>query len=307
MLPTGIFLLNSDPDSFASPADTALISGFHPLWSNDIVKFDPWESYQDSDEAVQGFLKSTVPSDSTIILTGPCSTTMEVARNFVQSEMIGEWGSVISVEQSSGRGQLRRPWVSLPGNLHASIVMPAPPVRGEWGVYLKELLPLVVGYIFGDVLDGLGASVQVKWPNDLLQNGRKIGGMLIEEKNNVVILGLGLNIADSPSDDIMREDCSVLAAKLQIPNVIVPPLTLLEHLVNRGKSVYSVLLDEFTPTQFISAAVDRLAWLGQNVLVREGGQSSYEAVVTGLSPKGGLVLRRNGREVVLYSGSIFPL
>jgi len=232
---------------------------------------------------------------------------MEVARELVRNGTLGEWGAIVSVEQFSGRGQLRRPWVSPPGNLHASMVMPAPPLMGDWATHLPHLLPLVVGYVFGEVLEGLGAHVQIKWPNDLLQGGRKVGGMLIEERDGMVILGLGLNLAEFPSDKMMREDCSVQAGRLEIPNLPGGVLTLLETLVNRGKSMYEILLDELVPTQFISIVANRLAWLGLNVLVREGNHPPYEAEVAGLSPKGGLVLRRSGKETVLYSGSIFPL
>ncbi len=307
MLPTGIFLWSSGFEGLVSSTNMALLGDCHPLWASGLREFEPWKSYSDNENCLGPLLKSTTRSDSTIVVTGPCSTTMEVARYLVKKGVLGEWGTVISSQQSSGRGQLRRPWVSLPGNLHASIVMPAPPTQGDWSDHLQELLPLVAGFVFGEVLGDLGASLEIKWPNDLLQDGRKVGGMLIEEQNGVVILGLGLNLAESPPDEMMREGYSVSATRLKILPPANTPLTLLELLVNRGKSVYSVLLDELVPTQFISAAASRLAWLGQNVLVREGGQSSYEAEVTGLSPKGGLVLRRSGKEMVLYSGSIFPL
>lgn len=165
----------------------------------------------------------------------------------------------------------------------------------------------MVGQIFGEVLEGLGVSVKIKWPNDILQENRKIGGMLIEEQNGVIILGMGVNLAEFPPDELMREDCSVSAGKLKISGTSFGPLGLLEVLVSRGESVYINLLDEFLPTQFISTATERLAWLGRTVLVREGSRSSYEAVIIGLSSHGGLVLRCGGKETVLYSGSIFPL
>ena len=143
MLPTGIFIFNSGFEGLASPVDLALLGSSHPLWANDMLKFEPWESHQDDSNGLGSFLKSATRSDSTIIVTGPCSTTMEVARKFVQDGVLGEWGAVVSIEQSSGRGQLRRPWISPPGNLHASIVMPAPPSCGDWFGHLQELLPLV--------------------------------------------------------------------------------------------------------------------------------------------------------------------
>lgn len=175
------------------------------------------------------------------------------------------------------------------------------------GESLPHLLPLVAGHVFMTVLQGLGADLVMKWPNDLLQSGRKVGGMLIEEKNGVVILGLGLNLVSCPSDDMMREDCSVPAGILQIPGAALSALTLWQTLVNRGKGVYEVLLDKLKPSQFLSSAANRLAWLGQRVRVRDGGRDEYHAVVTGISPTGGLVLEHEGKEIILCSGSIFPI
>lgn len=306
MLPQGIFLWNSGQDSSVS-VELASLSRAHTLWAYDLQQCEPWELFEVNGGSAGTFFKSAKKIKSTIVVTSSCSTTMEVARNLAEGGVIGEWGAVVAVEQSSGRGQLRRPWVSPPGNLHASIVLPVPPIHGAWSGHLETLLPLVVGAVFGEVLDDLGAQLQIKWPNDLLHDGRKVGGMLIEERNGMVILGLGLNLAESPSDEMMREDYSVSAGKLKIPNHAGGPLSLLELLVNRGKNVYAILLDELVPSQFVLSVTKRLAWLGQNILVREGGQSSYEAKIIGLSPTGGLVLHRNGKETVLCSGSIFPL
>jgi BirA family biotin operon repressor/biotin-[acetyl-CoA-carboxylase] ligase len=105
----------------------------------------------------------------------------------------------------------------------------------------------------------------------------------------------------------MREESSVPAGVLQISDCPASALPLWQTLVNRGKDVYTVLLDELKPSQFLSGIENRLAWFGQRVRVREGDRDEYHAVITGLSPEGGLVLTHGGEETVLCSGSIFPL
>ncbi|BDQ32624.1 hypothetical protein JCM14722_01660 [Pseudodesulfovibrio portus] len=242
-----------------------------------------------------------------IVAVDTCETTMETVRGLVESEVLGDWGALVSGVQTGGRGQLRRPWASLPGNLHASIALPDAPVRGEWAEALAPLLPLVVGYVVCSVLEEQAAGLKIKWPNDILQDGRKVGGMLIEERNGKSILGLGLNLAGFPPEEELREDHSVPAAKMAIPYPSGGPLTLLERLVNRGKSVYEIMLDEIPPTRFIAMVESRLAWMGRTIRVLEGNEAPYEAVVTGLSLGGGLVVLREGDEKVLYSGSISPL
>ena len=291
MLPAGNFLSDIDPDS---------LSALHPSWSEDVRSHGPWTP--------EGALwKGASTGATTIIATHTCATTMETARRFVESGMLGDWGAVISGVQTGGRGQLRRPWASLLGNLHASILLPASPGTGKWVKALGPLLPLVAGYVICCVLEEYATGLKIKWPNDILQNGRKVGGMLIEERNGISILGLGLNLAGFPSEKEMREDHSVPAAKMAIPYLSGGPLTLLEHLVNRGESVYEIMLDEIPPTRFIAMVESRLAWMGRPIRVLEGNEMPYEAIVTGLSPSGGLVVLREGDERVLHSGSISPL
>jgi len=134
-----------------------------------------------------------------------------------------------------------------------------------------------------------------------------VGGMLIEERNGLVVLGVGLNVVESPPDGLMREDHSVSAGVLGIPHHAGGALALCETLVNRGRNVYAALFDGVEPSRFLTVVANRLAWYGRTIRVREGEHEDYHAEIAGLSPKGGLILRRAGREVVLYSGSIFPL
>ena len=306
MLPPGIFLWESGFEGLVFPTDISRINASHSSWKKAMELFGPWERLDDSplDGGVQ---KSSHSTSSSIVVVDRCTSTMEVARELAEQGVLGEWGVVVAVTQEGGRGQLRRHWVSSPGNLHFSMVLPSQPKDGPWAMCLSDLLPLVAGYIVSEVLLGLGGDIQIKWPNDILQGKRKVGGLLIEESNGRVILGAGINLSDYPSDRMMREDCSVSAGKLQMSNGPGTPLGLLEILVSRGKNVYIDVLDELLPVQFLSAVTRRLAWLGRTVLVHEGNQPTYEAVIVGLSPQGGLVIRRSGKESVLYSGSVFPL
>ncbi|EGB13631.1 biotin/acetyl-CoA-carboxylase ligase [Pseudodesulfovibrio mercurii] len=313
MLPQGIFLIKP------TAGDGTAV---HPLWQADLRAFGPWvpavpegadgDHVADPDGTEPGavpedWLRGSGLADGTVVVAEECATTMELAARLAADELLGPWGAVVCARQSRGRGQLRRPWASLAGNMHASIVLPPTPEKGPWAEAMSDLLPLVVGHVVSEVLAGLGAQVRIKWPNDILQDGRKVGGMLIEERNGTSVVGVGLNLADCPKDAQMREDHSVPAAKIGLPFFSGGPVALLGQLVNRGKSVYAVMLDEIPPPRFISMFESKLAWFGRTILVKEGDESSYEALLAGLSLNGGLVLRRGGVETVLYSGSIFPL
>lgn len=292
------------------PNDDGVLNDFikaHPSWAQNIDDVGPWVPLYDQSNGMH-LLKGTQKAFSTIVVARSLETTMEYAYQLVQKEIIGEWDSVITVEQTSGRGQLRRPWVSLPGNLHASVVLPPSQKQGKWSrAAIDDLRPLIMGYVFCEVLLSLGSSLSLKWPNDLIQGQRKVGGMLIEERNGTVVLGLGLNLVESPAEGKMREHSSVSAGVLQMTQHVSGPLGLWETLVNRGKNVYAHLLDDMDPFQFVSAVSSRLAWLGQAVVVRDGGEKPYQAIIVGLTPSGGLLLQSDNNEIELRSGSIARL
>jgi len=99
--------------------------------------------------------------------------------------------------QSAGRGRLGRGWSSPIGNLHTSTVVALrpgdPPATG---------LALLAGVALVDALSlfvPAGAPLMLKWPNDLLLNGAKVAGVLLERSGERVVVGLGVNLAHAPA------------------------------------------------------------------------------------------------------------
>ncbi len=109
---------------------------------------------------------------------------------------------VTAREQTAGRGRQDRQWTSPPGNLYASLLLPLP------GVALGQLscLSLVAGLAVADsfVASGINVPVTLKWPNDVLIDGRKAAGILIETAGQPeslsAIIGCGVNLAHHPDD-----------------------------------------------------------------------------------------------------------
>ena len=96
----------------------------------------------------------------------------------------------------AGRGRLTRTWFSPPGNLYLSILLrtDTPPARvGE----LSFLAALAVAETV-EALMPRQISPMLKWPNDVLVNGAKIAGILLEQEQDATILGIGLNVLRSP-------------------------------------------------------------------------------------------------------------
>jgi BirA family transcriptional regulator, biotin operon repressor / biotin---[acetyl-CoA-carboxylase] ligase len=97
---------------------------------------------------------------------------------------------VTAAEQSAGRGRQGRTWTAPPGRaLLCSIVIRDPP----------RLLPLVAGVAVAEVV---GPPARLKWPNDVLVDGRKVAGILVEGRpqEGWAVVGIGLNVALRASD-----------------------------------------------------------------------------------------------------------
>lgn len=91
---------------------------------------------------------------------------------------------VVADEQDEGRGRRGRTWVSSPGGLYASLLVPSDP-----------LLSLRAGIAVATALAAFGIEARLKWPNDVLVGERKIAGILIETVGDRAIVGIGVNRA----------------------------------------------------------------------------------------------------------------
>ena len=111
---------------------------------------------------------------------------------------------VWALEQTAGRGRRGRAWVSPPGNLYASLLLrPAcsPAEAGQLGFVAGLALRQAI-------LDSMpdAAGIELKWPNDLLLDGRKLAGILLESrlagsrKLEWLVIGTGVNVASHPDD-----------------------------------------------------------------------------------------------------------
>lgn len=109
-----------------------------------------------------------------------------------------------ALQQTEGRGRRGRPWATDVGNLAASLLLvferEAPDIAGLGfvaGVALAEALSSRIG-------DGPAANISLKWPNDVLLNGAKLSGILLEAEKlrgggQAVVIGIGVNIVSAPA------------------------------------------------------------------------------------------------------------
>ena len=91
-------------------------------------------------------------------------------------------------EQTRGKGRGNRVWESSLGGLYLSIISSS-----------HLLLPFIVGISVIQALVGLENRLRLKWPNDLILDGKKVGGILCEDDGKHAVAGIGINLNNSPS------------------------------------------------------------------------------------------------------------
>jgi BirA family biotin operon repressor/biotin-[acetyl-CoA-carboxylase] ligase len=108
-------------------------------------------------------------------------------------------GTVVHADQqTAGRGRLTRRWSSPPGNLYLSIVL-----RPDAPAMRTVEIGFVAALAVADAVEALlppQVKAMLKWPNDVLVRDGKIAGILLEQIDNAVILGIGVNVLRAPGD-----------------------------------------------------------------------------------------------------------
>ena len=106
----------------------------------------------------------------------------------------GDW--LVALEQQAGKGRQGRKWVSAKGNFYGSTLVQLRP-----GDPAPQTLSLAAGLALIEAIDGAMAAqpLMLKWPNDLMLAGKKLGGILLERSGDRIAVGIGVNLAASPS------------------------------------------------------------------------------------------------------------
>jgi BirA family biotin operon repressor/biotin-[acetyl-CoA-carboxylase] ligase len=121
---------------------------------------------------------------------------------------LGEGATAVCDVQTQGRGRLGRGWETPPGSAILCSVLLKPAAAHPLGQ-----LSLVAGLAVAETVEStLGLAVQLKWPNDVMVNRRKVAGVLAEAAQGSVVLGIGINV--NQSRDELPADAKVQPASL---------------------------------------------------------------------------------------------
>jgi BirA family biotin operon repressor/biotin-[acetyl-CoA-carboxylase] ligase len=206
---------------------------------------------------------------------------------------------LIAENQTAGRGRAGRSWLSSAGDsLTFSLAW-----KFDAGLAALTGLPLAVGVALAETLAGLGVPVQLKWPNDLLKDGDKLAGILIETAPAApgvwAVIGIGLNLV--MPEALEREIGRTVAA--------VPWLARMDR-----NALMAALLDtlagalrEFERAGFaaFSARWNLLhAYRGDTVVILDRGAVLHEGVAAGVDDVGRLLLDGADGRVAIVAGDV---
>ncbi|MEK7353612.1 MAG: biotin--[acetyl-CoA-carboxylase] ligase [Chloroflexota bacterium] len=243
------------------------------------------------------------------------TSTMEIARQ-AAGQGVAEGTVIIADEQTAGRGRLKRTWLAPRGNIALSVIL-HPGLSN-----LPSLIMLASLAVVHSIESVTGLKAQIKWPNDVLVNGKKVCGILIENEilGNAVtatIIGIGIDvnlrladfpeiqsIATSLSDELGKE-----VSRLKLIRYLLVEMENLYLALSAGGSPSASLRTgpsaEFTLSTFASLSInsanvlrtglyeewrDNLITLGKKVRVT-GEDTIYEGIAESVDRDGSLLLR----------------
>jgi BirA family transcriptional regulator, biotin operon repressor / biotin---[acetyl-CoA-carboxylase] ligase len=209
---------------------------------------------------------------------------------------------VIADEQTAGRGRLDRKWFTPKGTALAFSLILRP--SSEEKPYVTRIVGLAALAV-ADSLRTRGLVVQIKWPNDVLLNGRKVAGILVEsvwsgEEVDCVVIGIGMNVLKGavPSHELLQFPATSLEDSLG-------PAVEREVVLHDILAGIIALRSHLRTDSFIASWEKALAFRGEQVQVEEGNGTSVHGKLLGLESDGSLRLSDgNGKSITVRFGDV---
>lgn len=216
---------------------------------------------------------------------------------------LGEGTLIVADEQTKGKGRMGRSWYSPPKlGLWISLIL-----RPDIPPFKAPGLSLCAGLALAQAIGDLtGMDAKIKWPNDCLINGRKVGGILLElsaelDRINFVIVGIGVNVNHLSSD--FPKKLSALATSIRIEcGTEVSRLKLLTLFMKRFEVIYlDFKKNGLAPQRQLIKKLSSL--LGKKVIVKFG-KEKIEGVAQDIDDNGSLVIRTRKEKRVVRAGEV---
>ncbi len=208
---------------------------------------------------------------------------------------------LLALEQTAARGRRGRPWVNPAGNFAASLVMRPPEPVARWA-----LRSFAAALALDEALQTLGVpapALSLKWPNDVLLNGGKLAGILLETAGPVLVIGIGVNLAAAPVPDELEPGAVPPVALGPKTGVTVTPEALLDALAP-AYAGWEGRLRSFGFAPLRSAWLARAARLGETIRARTG-TAEHTGTFRTVDPEGNLVLETAAGPRAIPAAEIF--
>ena len=212
---------------------------------------------------------------------------------------------VVAKKQTNGRGRVDRSWLDPGGNFSGSIL-----IKIDEDLQSLALRSFVAALSVFDAIDqkiGKEHELVIKWPNDLLLNGKKICGILLETRNfgtvSALVIGIGVNLLSSPNLDKNQNIIIKPGSILGETGVKLDPIDFSELIADQ----YALRENQFRTMGFSKIReiwMDRATKLGKKITARTPN-FEYHGIFDSVDEKGQLILITNGEKKKIAAAEIF--
>lgn len=208
--------------------------------------------------------------------------------------------------QTAGRGRRSRPWASPVGNLYATLVLkPAEPPET---VALRSFAAALALRDACAALTGVPDSLALKWPNDVLLNGGKLAGILLESAglgsaSPVLCIGIGVNLISAPDPATVEPGAVPPVSLLRETGHRITPEAFLDALAPAYAAWEEIFQTQgFAPLR--SAWLSHAARLGQPIRARTGTQT-HDGIFQTIDATGNLILGTPSGPLAIPAAEVF--
>ncbi len=229
------------------------------------------------------------------------ASTNDKAKEIAEKDFL-EGSVIIAEKQMQGRGRLGRTWESPDGGVWLSVVLCPEILPAK-----AQLITLTAANAVAKTLRDFDIPVGIKWPNDLLLEGKKVCGILTElkaelDRINYIVLGIGINV-NTKKESYPSELQNIISSLKNFSGRDINRVELVSAVLNNIESEYNVLLNKGS-----REIIDN--WKKYNITLNKsvkitGNKDIFTGIAVDLDENGGLIVKdENSKLSTFYSGEV---